>query len=188
MSGLKAPMNWGMPSTAMPVDYASMSSYGALPPVDYGLNYGGGYSGTGFKSDSMGGLGFQANGASIATPGLTGGIGNGTQPGGMFSGIGQWMRDSGFLGSRDANGVQTQGWGGLALGGAQALGSLYMGMKQYGLAKETLANNKAQFERNFAAQRQTTNAALEDRQRARVASNPGAYQSVGDYMNQNEVR
>jgi hypothetical protein len=106
----------------------------------------------------------------------------------MFSGIGQWMRDSGFLGSRDANGVQTQGWGGLALGGAQALGSLYMGMKQYGLAKETLANNKAQFERNFAAQRQTTNAALEDRQRARVASNPGAYQSVGDYMNQNEVR
>ena len=107
---------------------------------------------------------------------------------GSGGGVGQWMRDSGILGSTDANGVKTQGWGGLALGGAQALGSLYMGMKQYGLAKETLANNKAQFERNFAAQRQTTNAALEDRQRARVASNSGAYQSVGDYMNQNEVR
>ena len=99
-----------------------------------------------------------------------------------------WFRDSGFLSSRNTDGTMSQGWGGLALGGAQALGSLYMGMKQYGLAKETLANNKAQFERNFAAQRQTTNSALEDRQRARVASNPGAYQSVGDYMNQNEVR
>jgi hypothetical protein len=112
----------------------------------------------------------------------------GTAPGGMFSRMGQWMKDSGFLGSRNTDGTFNQGWGGLALGGAQALGSLYMGMKQYGLAKDTLATNKAQFERNFDAQRRTTNAALEDRQRARVASNPGAYQSVGDYMNQNEVR
>jgi hypothetical protein len=63
-----------------------------------------------------------------------------------------------------------------------------MGMKQYGLAKDTLAANKAQFERNFDAQRTTTNASLEDRQRARVASNAGAYQSVGDYMDQNRVR
>jgi hypothetical protein len=63
-----------------------------------------------------------------------------------------------------------------------------MGMNQYNLAKETLAANKAQFERNFDAQKATTNASLEDRQRARVASNPGAYQSVGDYMNQNGVR
>lgn len=98
-----------------------------------------------------------------------------------------WFKDSGFLGGKDANGMQTQGWGGLALGGAQALGSLYMGMQQYNLAKDTLANNKAQFERNYAAQKTTTNASLEDRQRARVASNPNAYQSVGDYMNKNGV-
>jgi hypothetical protein len=178
----------GMPSSPMPLDFSSMSTYGAMPQTNFGLDYSGGPSGTGFNFGSMGGTGFPANGATIATPGLTGGIGNGTQPGGMFSGIGQWMRDSGFLGSRDANGVQTQGWGGLALGGAQALGSLYMGMKQYGLAKDTLAANKAQFERNFDAQRTTTNASLEDRQRARVASNAGAYQSVGDYMDQNRVR
>lgn len=104
-------------------------------------------------------------------------------------GTGNWFRDSGFLSQMDPKtGVQTQGWGGLALGGAQALGGLYLGMKQYNLAKDTLANNKAQFERNFAAQKATTNASLEDRQRARVASNAGAYQSVGDYMNQNGVR
>lgn len=108
--------------------------------------------------------------------------------GGLWSGINSWMKDSGFLNQRNTDGTMSQGWGGLALGGAQALGSLYMGMKQYGLAKDTLAANKAQFERNFEAQKNTTNAALEDRQRARVASNPGAYQSVGDYMNQNGVR
>lgn len=109
--------------------------------------------------------------------------------GGFMDGMKSWMKDSGFLGSTDPEtGVKTNGWGGLALGGAQALGSLYMGMKQYNLAKDTLANNKAQFERNFAAQKATTNASLEDRQRARVAANAGAYQSVGDYMNQNGVR
>lgn len=116
-------------------------------------------------------------------------IGGTTAPGGgLWGGINSWMKDSGFLNQRNADGTMSQGWGGLALGGAQALGSLYMGMKQYGLAKDTLAANKAQFERNFEAQKNTTNAALEDRQRARVASNAGAYQSVGDYMNQNGVR
>lgn len=177
MNGLKAPMNWGMPASALPNDYASLASYQAMPPVDYGFD---------FASSPTGGLGFQANGATIPTPGLTGGIGQ--APGGMFSGIGQWMKDSGFLSQKNADGTMSQGWGGLALNGAQALGSLYMGMKQYNLAKDTLAANKAQFERNFEAQKATTNAALEDRQRARVASNPTAYQSVGEYMNQNGVR
>lgn len=109
---------------------------------------------------------------------------NVTAPGGGSN----WFRDSGFLSQKNADGTMSQGWGGLALSGAQALGSLYMGMKQYNLAKDTLAANKAQFERNFEAQKATTNAALEDRQRARVASNPTAYQSVGEYMNQNGVR
>jgi hypothetical protein len=108
---------------------------------------------------------------------------------GPSAGFGDWFKNSGMLNQIDPKtGMQTQGWGGLALGGAQALGSLYMGMQQYKLAKDTLASNKAQFERNFDAQKTTTNSALEDRQRARVASNPGAYQSVGDYMNQNGVR
>lgn len=95
----------------------------------------------------------------------------------------QSMRDSGFLGDRN-----NQGWGGLALGAAQGAAGLFLGLQQYNLAKETLANNKAQFERNFAAQRSTINANMEDRQRARIASNANAYQSVGDYMAQNGVR
>lgn len=92
----------------------------------------------------------------------------------------------GMLGST-VNGVTTQGWGGLALGAAQGIGNAWMGMKQYGLAKDQLAQSKKQFDLNFGAQQKTTNAALEDRQRARVASNPGAYQSVGDYMKKNGI-
>lgn len=55
-------------------------------------------------------------------------------------------------------------------------------MQQYGLAKDTLNFNTKQFDLNFEAQRQMTSSALEDRQRARVASNPGAYESVTDFM------
>jgi hypothetical protein len=100
----------------------------------------------------------------------------------------QWLRENGIIGSTDKNGMRTDGYGGLALNAVTGLGQLYLGMQQYNLAKETLANNKAQFERNFAAQRQNINTELEDRQRARVASNAGAYQSVGDYMNQNRIK
>lgn len=103
-------------------------------------------------------------------------------------GWGQWMRDIGLLGTTDKNGMRTDGWGGLALGGLSAAGNLFMGMQQYNLAKESLANSKAQFERNYEAQKTTTNSALEDRQRARVAANSGAYESVGSYMERNRVK
>lgn len=80
------------------------------------------------------------------------------------------------------------GWGNLALNAAGGLASTFLGMKQYGLAKQTLAENKRQFQLNYDAQKQTTNTRLEDRQRARVASNTGAYQSVGDYMAVNGIK
>ena len=80
------------------------------------------------------------------------------------------------------------GWGNLALGAASGLASTFLGMKQYGLAKQTLAENKRQFQLNYDAQKQTTNTRLEDRQRARVASNAGAYQSVGAYMGANGIK
>lgn len=114
------------------------------------------------------------------------GAGLGTDP--KSSGVLDWMKSSGLLGSTDKNGLRTDGWGGLALGGLSAASNMFMGMQQYKMAKETLANSKAQFERNFEAQKTTTNSALEDRQRARVASNSGAYESVGSYMDRNKVR
>lgn len=74
-----------------------------------------------------------------------------------------------------------------ALGAAQGIFNAWMGMKQYGLAKDALASSKQQFNLNYDAQRTTTNAQLRDRQAARVASNPGAYQSVGEYMTANSI-
>ena len=94
----------------------------------------------------------------------------------------------GFLGGTNANGTKSNGWGGAAFGLIQGLGSAYMGMKQYGLAKEQLQFSKDAFNKNYAAQRQTMNTQLEDRQRARVAANPSAYQSVGDYMAKNGIQ
>lgn len=92
-----------------------------------------------------------------------------------------------FLGGKNKDGSAYSGWGAPAMGILQGLGSAYMGMKQYALARDQLQFSKDAFNKNFAAQAQTTNTALEDRQRARVASNPGAYQSVGDYMGQNRI-
>ncbi len=93
----------------------------------------------------------------------------------------------GMMGWTGEDGVEHNGWGSAALGAGQGLLSGYLGMKQYGLAKDQLAEGKRQFNQNFEAQRQTTNTRLEDRQRARRASNRGAYQSVGDYMNEHGV-
>jgi len=102
---------------------------------------------------------------------------------GVMSQFGDWIKNSGFLNSTQ-NGITTQGWGAPALGIASGLTNAWMGAKQYNLAKDSLAASKDQFNKNFAAQQKTTNAALSDRQAARVASNPGAYQSVGDYLKQ----
>ena len=96
---------------------------------------------------------------------------------GMFGGL----FDS-FFDKTDANGIKTQGWGDMAMQGIQGLGNSYMAMKQYGLAEDALKEQKRQFNTNFEAQRKMTNSQLSDRQRARVASNEGAYQSEAEYM------
>ena len=80
----------------------------------------------------------------------------------------------GFLPSKDVNGVTTGGWGGMALGAVQGIGNMYMGMKQFGLAKEQLKNSKEQFAMNYGAQRTMTNNALRARGVAQAASREGA--------------
>ena len=96
-----------------------------------------------------------------------------------------FQRMTGFT---DANGNQQVGWGGLALGAAQGLGGAYMGMKQFGLAKDTLKEQQRQYNQNYQAQRTLINSQLSDRQLARVASNPDAYQSETEYMKKWGVR
>lgn len=92
-----------------------------------------------------------------------------------------------MLGGTNADGTKTNGWGGLALGLAQGAFGAYNSMKTYGLAQDQLAESKRQFNANYNTQKSLLNTQMSDRQAARVASNPGAYQSVGDYMSKNGV-
>lgn len=106
---------------------------------------------------------------------------------GVMDQFNDWFNNSGFLQKKDASGMTSGGWGTAGLGIAQGLGNAWMGMQSLKVAKDTLKANKEQFALNYGAQKQTTNTALEDRQRARVAANSTAYQSVGDYMNKNRI-
>lgn len=99
-----------------------------------------------------------------------------------------WGNLFGALGSTNQKtGIRSDGWGGMALGVGQGLAGAFLGAKQFSLAQDSLNENKRQFQLNYDNQRKTMNTELEDRQRARVASNSGAYQSVGDYMQKNGV-
>ena len=108
--------------------------------------------------------------------------------GGWWENFNKTLKDSGFLTSTDKNGLTTQGWGGMAFAAGQGLLNAYTGMKQLDLYKDQLAFQKESFNKNYEAQRSTINSQLEDRQRARVASNSGAYQSVGEYMDKNRIK
>jgi hypothetical protein len=80
------------------------------------------------------------------------------------------------------------GWAPTALNAVSGLTNAWLGMKQYGLAKKQFSESKRQFNLNYDAQKTTTNSQLVDRQRARIAANPNAYQSVSDYMQTNGVK
>jgi len=67
------------------------------------------------------------------------------------------------------------------------LASAYLGMKQYGLAKDSFKQNKKEFGMNYDAQRQTTNAQMEGQAKARYSANPNFYESPTDYMDKNSI-
>lgn len=102
----------------------------------------------------------------------------------LWDQIQSWGNSSGFLGKRLGDGTQVQGWGGLGLQAAGGLMSGWLGMQQYGLAKDALDQQKKAFNLNYDAQVKTTNARLNDVASARYASNPNAYQSPTSYMKQ----
>ena len=140
------------------------------------------------------GNGMMLPGVTNSSP-LSSGSGGFMKPGNQYNtgglqGQSLWDKFTGsMLGSTDTKtGIKTDGWGNLALGAAQGIGGAYLGMKQYGLAQDKFKETKRQFNKNYESQKTLTNGQLEDRQRARVASNPGAYASVGDYMKKNGVK
>lgn len=71
---------------------------------------------------------------------------------------------------RNQNGSFNTGNLQLALGGIQTLGALWNSYQQNKLAKESLGLQREAFETNLANQTQTYNTSLEDRIRARYAT------------------
>lgn len=120
--------------------------------------------------------------------------GSSMKPGGGFDFQTPSVGDSNQFPTLGGTGINSavqagSGWQNFASGvqGLTGLAGAYLGYQQMNLAKDQLAQNKKIFNLNFENQAKTVNTQLEDRQRARVASNAGAYQSVGDYMDQNQV-
>jgi hypothetical protein len=161
-------------------DFASLTKYGSQPMFSQGQGIGPDVNDINpfFASQPATSAMAAFDKPLIDMPSALNGAGGG---GGVLDSLTGWGKD--FFGTKEA-----PGWGGTALGVAQGLFGGWLGMQQYGLAKEKLAESKRQFQLNYDAQKNLTNSQLEDRQRARVASNPGAYQSVGTYMNQYGVK
>lgn len=105
----------------------------------------------------------------------------------IWSQIGDWAKNSGLTGSTDAKGIKTDGWGGLALSAGSALLNGYLGMQQYGLAKDSFNFQKSMALKNYENQKNLTNAALNDRQTRRNIERPDSM-AAADYMAQYGVR
>jgi hypothetical protein len=120
--------------------------------------------------------------------------------GGLKSGytadlMGEWggpgkttMGANGSSGGFMDNMLGKDGWGNLALSGVSAGLQGFMGMKQLALAKDQLDFQKQAFNKNYGAQKQTTNTQLRDRQRRRYAEQPDYYVSPDEYMKQNRIK
>lgn len=109
-------------------------------------------------------------------------------PGNNMSGLGQDLQFDGNAPQPQDTGID---WGGTVAPTLQGIGGLaqsWLGFQQLGLAKDQFNFQKDAFTKNYDQQAQSMNTQMSDRQSSRVGYNPNAYQSVGDYMAQNEVK
>lgn len=106
-----------------------------------------------------------------AVANATGSISGNTQPN-AFS---NWLSNNADL---------LKAGGGLLVGGFGA----WNGYNQNKLMKQNLQMQASQFREQMDISKQNINRNLEDRQRARVAGNPQAYESVSDYMKKYGVK
>lgn len=99
-----------------------------------------------------------------------------TAPGDWMSIAGNKMKDWGLVGTTDPiTKIKTEGSGGLILGAASGIMNGYLGMKNLGIAQDTLAFNKESFNRNFDAQMGMTrgNITAKNDQRNRESASMG---------------
>ena len=159
-------------------------------------NSGGGYQTPQLSAMSLGnfgnagvyGGGDSASGAQNIASLFNAGSSNEGSGGGMFESLSNLFSKNSLFGGTDEKGVTTKGWAPLALGAGQAILGGIQGMQAQKLAQKQFKEGVRQFDLNYGAQRQSMNTQLEDRQRARVASNPGAYESVSSYLDKNRIK
>jgi hypothetical protein len=75
----------------------------------------------------------------------------------------------------------------VGIGAGSALLKGYLGMKQYGLAKEQLAFAKSSYNENLKNTKKTINSRIEGKARSRYSSNPDFYQNPDDYLATHKV-
>lgn len=99
----------------------------------------------------------------------------------------QFLSGLGGFGGGDSNNFLGSGMSGfqagqLGIGGLQGLLNGYLGFQNLSLAKKQAGQAQDNWNKQWDANVKSTNTSLRDRQAARVASNPNAYESVDDYM------
>lgn len=167
-----------MPNNIMPMpDWAKWGDYGQQTNVPMfsqgdtgGPLYGSGMTGLVTDPTSL----YGSLGPSLPAFGDINSVGGSGMGGGFMDSMKSIL--GGAIGTKE-----NPGWGGLALGGLNAL----MSMKQYGLAKNQLDFQKDSFNKQYEAQKGLTNSRLDDQRMARNASREGAstnpYASLKDY-------
>ena len=99
-------------------------------------------------------------------------------------GIKNWM----FGEYNPETGTTSPAYGMQTLGAALGLGQSFLGYKQYKLGKKAFKRSVMESDRNYNAQKQTINTAMQDRARANYSANPDFYQSPEQYMNENRIK
>lgn len=116
-----------------------------------------------------------SNGDAVpATPNMAGSSISATAPANTFN--------TPNVGGTLTNSLSGLQMGQLGLGAANGLLNGYLGFQNLGLAKSQAKQAQANWDKQWSANVKNTNASLSDRQAARVASNPNAYESVDSYM------
>ena len=124
----------------------------------------------------------------VATPTLTEGVDFDGMYSGQVSAFGQQPQTITDT-LKNSIGSMSFGQKATALGGvAKGVFDAYNAYKMGKLAKEQFNFTKMNTNRNFAASAKMTNAALADRQAARVARDPKQFQSVSEYMSKYGVK
>jgi len=138
--------------------------------------------GYGGYQNGLSGLGFGSQGSGGFDPSSILGGSNGTQGAGNSLGtFGSSLTNFGNSASGIGD-LSTLQLGQLGIGGLTGLANGYLGFQNMGLAKRQAAQAQNNFNTQWNANVKSTNASLSDRQAARVASNPNAYESVDSYM------